>query len=146
MRRLIVLLALALSTSAALAEEWMVRHKVAGSFADTRDAVVMAIENRGLVVNYTSHIADMLQRTGADIGASRRIYDHAEVVEFCSASLSRKMMEADPHNIVLGPAAISIYTLPGEKNTTWVAYRKPLGVAAKLVEPLLSEIAGEAGR
>jgi len=106
----------------------------------------MAIENRGLVVNYTAHIADMLQRTGTDIGASRRIYDHAEVVEFCSASLSRKMMEADPHNIVLCPFAISIYTLPGEKNTTWVAYRKPLGVAAKLVEPLLSEITGEAGR
>jgi len=56
------------------------------------------------------------------------------------------MMEADPHNIVLCPFAISIYTLPGEKNTTWVAYRKPLGVAAKLVEPLLSEIAAEAGR
>ncbi|WP_428826463.1 hypothetical protein ACLIKD_20410 [Azonexus sp. IMCC34842] len=56
------------------------------------------------------------------------------------------MMEADPHNIVLCPFAISIYTLPGEKNTTWVAYRKPQGAAAKLVEPLLSEIAGEAAR
>jgi len=146
MRRLIVLFALALSTGAALAEEWMVRHKVAGNFADTRDAVVMAIENRGLVVNYTSHIADMLQRTGADIGASRRIYDHAEIVEFCSAGLSRKMMEADPHNIVLCPFAISIYTLPGEKNGTWLAYRKPMGAVAKLVEPLLREIAAEAGR
>lgn len=146
MRRLIVLFALVLSTGAALAETWMVRQKVAGSFADTRDAVVMAIENRGLVVNYTAHIADMLQRTGADIGASRQIYDNAEIIEFCSASLSRKMMEADPHNIVLCPFAISIYTLPGEKNTTWVAYRKPQGAAAKLVEPLLSEIAGEAAR
>lgn len=146
MRRLIVLFALVLSTGAALAETWMVRQKVAGSFADTRDAVVMAIENRGLVVNYTAHIADMLQRTGADIGASRQIYDNAEIIEFCSAGLSRKMMEADPHNIVLCPFAISIYTLPGEKNTTWVAYRKPQGAAAKLVEPLLSEIAAEATR
>jgi hypothetical protein len=97
-------------------------------------------------VNYTAHIADMLQRTGADIGASRAVYGNAEIIEFCSASLSRKMMEADPHNIVLCPFAISIYTLPGEKNTTWVAYRKPQGAAAKLVEPLLSEIAAEAGR
>ncbi|WP_428826484.1 DUF302 domain-containing protein [Azonexus sp. IMCC34842] len=146
MRRLIVLFALVLSTGAALAETWMVRQKVAGSFADTRDTVVMAIENRGLVVNYTAHIADMLQRTGADIGASRQIYDNAEIIEFCSASLSRKMMETDPHNIVLCPFAISIYTLPGEKSTTWVAYRKPQGAAAKLVEPLLSEIAAEAAR
>jgi uncharacterized protein (DUF302 family) len=88
----------------------------------------------------------MLQRTGADIGASRQVFAQAEIIEFCSASLSRKMMEADPHNIVLCPFAISIYTLPGETDATWVAYRKPQGGAAKLVEPLLREIAAEAGR
>ena len=74
------------------------------------------------------------------------VYGNAEIIEFCSASLSRKMREADPHNIVLCPFAISIYTLLDDKNGTWVAYRKPLGAAAKLVEPLLSEIAAEAAR
>ncbi|WP_265945028.1 DUF302 domain-containing protein [Dechloromonas sp. A34] len=146
MRRLLILSALALSVGAVSSDEWMVRQKLASPFVDARDAIVMAVENRGLVVNYTSHIGDMLQRTGADIGASRQIYEHAEIIEFCSASLSRKMMEADPHNIVLCPFAISIYTLPGETNTTWIAYRKPQGGAAKLVEPLLREIAAEAGR
>lgn len=146
MRRLVILTALALSTVAAFADEWVVRQKFASRFADARDAIVMAIENRGLVVNYTSHIGDMLQRTGADIGASRQVFAQAEIIEFCSASLSRKMMEADPHNIVLCPFAISIYTLPGEPDGTWVAYRKPQGAAAKLVEPLLGEIAAEAGR
>lgn len=146
MRRLFVLSALALSAGAVPADEWMVRQKLASPFADARDAVVMAIENRGLVVNYTSHIGDMLQRTGADIGASRQIFAQAEIIEFCSASLSRRMMEIDPHNIVLCPFAISIYTLPGETDTTWVAYRKPQGGAAKLVEPLLGEIVAEAGR
>lgn len=146
MRHLVVLSVLALSAGAVPADEWMVRQKFASPFADAWDAIVMAIENRGLVVNYTSHIGDMLQRTGADIGASRQVFAQAEIIEFCSASLSRKMMEVDPHNIVLCPFAISIYTLPGETDTTWVAYRKPQGSAAKLVEPLLKEIAAEAGR
>lgn len=146
MRRLIVLFALFLGASTALAEEWMVRQEIAGNFEDARESLVMAIENRGLVVNYTSHIADMLQRTGTDIGATRQIFGKAEIIEFCSAGLSRKMMEADPHNIVLCPFALSIYTLPGEPNTTWIAYRKPMGSAAQLVEPLLREIAAEAGR
>ncbi|MDP3540131.1 MAG: DUF302 domain-containing protein [Azonexus sp.] len=146
MHRLIISFALALSFSAAVAEDWMVKQKVSGNFEDARDAITMAIENRGLVVNYTSHIADMLNRTGADIGASRKIFEQAEIIEFCSAGLSRKMMEADPHNIVLCPFAISIYTLPGEKNTTWISYRKPMGAAAKLVGPLLKDIAAEAGR
>jgi uncharacterized protein (DUF302 family) len=146
MRRLFLLLAFVLSTANALADDWLVRQKVAGGFEDTRDAVVMAIENRGLVINYVSHIADMLQRTGADIGASRQIFAKAEIIEFCSARLSRQMMEADPHNIVLCPFAISIYTLPGEPGTTWLSYRKPQGSAAKIVGPLLREIAAEAGR
>ena len=146
MRRLFVLIAFALTTHAAFAEDWMTRQKVSANFADTRDAIVMAIENRGLVINYTSHIADMLNRTGTDIGASKQIFDQAEIIEFCSAGLSRKMMEADPHNIVLCPFAISIYTLPGEKNTTWVAYRKPMGGAEKIIGPLLKEITAEAGK
>ena len=146
MRRLLALLVLVSSANLAFAEEWMVRRQVASSFTDTRDAIVTAIENRGIVINYTARIADMLERTGADIGATRRIFDQAETVEFCSAALSRKMMEADPHNIVLCPFAISVYTLPGDKPGTWVAYRKPQGKSAAMVEGLLKEIAGEAGR
>jgi uncharacterized protein (DUF302 family) len=128
----------------ALADDWMVRHKTAASFADTREAIALAIENRGLVVNFTSHIADMLDRTGADIGAAKRIFEQAEIIEFCSAGLSRKMMEADPHNIVLCPFAISVYTLPGDPGGTWVAYRKPQGKAAAMIEGLLKEITAEA--
>ena len=146
MRRLALLLTLALLSRMALADDWMVRHKTAASFADTREAIALAIENRGLVINFTSHIADMLDRTGADIGAAKRIFEQAEIIEFCSAGLSRKMMEADPHNIVLCPFAISVYTLPGDKGGTWVAYRRPQGKSATMVEDLLKEIAGEAGR
>jgi uncharacterized protein (DUF302 family) len=144
MRRLALLLTLALLSRMALADDWMVRHKTTASFADTREAIALAIENRGLVVNFTSHIADMLDRTGADIGAAKKIFEQAEIIEFCSAALSRKMMEADPHNIVLCPFAISVYTLPGDPGGTWVAYRKPQGKAAAMVEGLLKEITAEA--
>lgn len=145
MHRLVLLFALALVSHFAQAEDWMVRQKSAANFADTREAIVLAIENRGLVINFTSHIAEMLDRTGADIGSGRKVFDQAEIIEFCSAGLSRKMMEVDPHNIVLCPFAISVYTLPGDQSGTWVAYRRPQGKAAAMVEGLLKEITAEAG-
>lgn len=143
MRRLAFILGFALFAGSACAEDWMTRKKIDASFDDTREAVTMAIENRGLVINYVSHLGEMLERTGADIGASRRIFGQAQIIEFCSARLSRQMMELDPHNIVLCPFAISVYTLPGEPGT-WIAYRRPAGAARELVEPLLKAIADEA--
>jgi uncharacterized protein (DUF302 family) len=143
MRHLALMLSLVLFAGSTCAENWMVRKKVAASFDDTREAVTIAIENRGLVVNYVSHLGEMLERTGADIGATRRIFGQAQIIEFCSARLSRQMMELDPHNIVLCPFAISIYTLPGEPGT-WVSYRRPTGTASQMVEPLLKAIADEA--
>ncbi|WP_153129970.1 DUF302 domain-containing protein [Dechloromonas hortensis] len=146
MRRPLALLALLFTAGSALADDWMVRRQVGSSFEETREAIVLGIENRGLVVNYTAHIADMLARTGADLGTNRPVFAKAEIIEFCSAGLSRRMMEADPHNIVLCPFSIAVYALPGETAHTWVAYRKPQGKAAPAIEALLGEIAGEAGR
>lgn len=144
--RYILPLILMLNASSLCAEDGMKQQKVNGSFAEVKDSLSMAIENRGLVINYTSHIAEMLGRTGADIGASKKIFEQAEIVEFCSAGLSRKMMEMDPHNIVMCPFAVSIYTLPGEKNTVWLSYRRPFGKAAKLVGDLLEGVVSEAAQ
>lgn len=146
MRPLILISLLILQSTAAMADEWVNRLKVKGNFDEVKESLVMAIENRGLVINYTSHIAEMLGRTGADIGASKKIFDKAEIVEFCSAGLSRQMMEMDPHNIVMCPFAVSIYTLPNEKNTVWLTYRKPHGKAAKLVGDLLDGVVSEAAQ
>lgn len=100
-------------------------HSTKGSFADVKERVVHAIENRGLVLNYTAHISDMLERTGKDVGSERRVYAKAEVLEFCSAQLSRATMEADPRNIVYCPYAIAVYQLPKEPDKVYVSYRKP---------------------
>jgi len=59
------------------------------------ETVIAAVENRGLVVDHTSRVGAMLERTGKDIGRDRRIYLKADVIEFCSAAVSRATMEAD---------------------------------------------------
>ena len=126
-------------------------HSTKGSFADVKERVVQAIENRGLVLNYTARIGAMLERTGKDIGAARQIYGDADMLEFCSARVSRDTMEADPRNIVFCPYSIAIYTLPGDRSTVYVAYRRPgtFGSAQSIqslraVEKLLADIVRDA--
>jgi uncharacterized protein (DUF302 family) len=150
------ILALAVTACAALygtaqaASADVVVRPIKGEFKEVKERVLLAIENRGLVLNYTARIGAMLERTGKDMGATRRIYGDAEMLEFCSARLSRDMMEADPRNIVFCPYSIAIYTLPKEKNTVYVAYRRPgeagseqsvksLRAAEKLVADIVAE-------
>lgn len=124
---------------------------VSGEFGDVRDRVVMALENRGLVLSYTARIGDMLDRTGRDLGNDKPVYGKAEVLEFCSAAISRETMMADPRNIVFCPYAIAVYTLPQAPRTVYLAWRAPpvSGSAAsqhalQKVEKLLAEIVSEA--
>lgn len=122
-----------------------------GSFEDAKEAVEMAITGRGFVINNVSHVGEMLERTGKDLGNARQIFIKAEALEFCSATLSRKMMEADPDNIVFCPYIISLYVLPEKPNEVRVAYRKMqiVGTPAAqkslmAVNDLLAEIIKEA--
>ena len=122
-----------------------------GEFTDVRDRVVMALENRGLVISYTAKVGDMLERTGRDLGRDRKIYSQAEVLEFCSAALSRDTMEADPRNIVFCPYAIAVYTLPQTPGTVYLSYRIPVAQgsgqsirALRAVEKLLTDVTNEA--
>lgn len=122
-----------------------------GSFADIRESVEMAITGRGFVINNVSHIGEMLERTGKDLGGGKQVYLKAEALEFCSATVSRKMMEVDPDNIVFCPYIIAIYVLPQKPDEVRVAYRKTQMVgtpaskkALTEVNELLSEIIKEA--
>ncbi len=108
-----------------LETEYYKFYRIKGSYEDVRVDLDYAITGQGIKVNGVSHISDMLNRTGKDIGRTRKVYDHAEAIQFCSATLSRNMMEADPLNIVFCPYIIFIYSLPGEKNTVYMGYRKP---------------------
>jgi uncharacterized protein (DUF302 family) len=122
-----------------------------GSFDDVKQQLVLAIENRGLIVNHESKVGEMLERTGKDLGVASRIYVRAEVLEFCSATLSRQVMEADARLLALCPYGIGIYSLPGETDRVHLVYRRPpwkgAGAAAQIlqqVDRLLHEIVQEA--
>jgi uncharacterized protein (DUF302 family) len=141
---------LCLPVSAMAAENDAVRFKTQGMFQDVRDSLESAIEGKGLKINHTNKIAEMLDRTGKDIGATRQIYVNGEQFEFCSAIISRQMMEADPHAMVMCPYIVSVYTIPNDKNV-YIAYRKPaasknpaLKKALAEVEKLLTEIIQDA--
>jgi uncharacterized protein (DUF302 family) len=121
-------------------------------FEDARDDLKLAIEGRGLVIDYESFVNRMLERTGKDVGSSRKLYADAQAFVFCSAALSRKTMEADPANLSLCPYSMTVYATAREPGTVHVSYKRPWrpdGSAAskaalKEVEALLDGIAREA--
>ena len=153
LRVTIVALGLLAATSAAAQTDAVIEVKARGSFDDVKQMLVLTIENRGLVVNHESQVGQMLERTGRDIGASKRVYEKAEVIEFCSANLSRQVMEADPRLLAFCPFGIGIYTLPDEPGTVHLVYRRPrldgdgkAVQALKQVDQLLHDIVQEAGQ
>ena len=140
MRSLVLSLILAGAGLAAQAED-VTTYPFDGDFGDATFGLENAIVGRGLVVDHISHVGEMLNRTGADLGAATQIYDNADVYQFCSAVVSRKMMEADPLNIAWCPYGIFVTDRGGE---VLIGYRNmPDGVMQE-VQTLLDEIVREA--
>ncbi|MFN3991449.1 MAG: DUF302 domain-containing protein [Tabrizicola flagellatus] len=133
-------LVFALASQTALAQD-ATTYPFDGSFEDATFAVESAIVDRGLVIDYRSHVGEMLNRTGADVGSEVKIYDQADVFLFCSAVLSRKVMEADPMNIAHCPYGIFVTDREGQ---VAVGYRHLPEGAMQEVQGLLDEIAREA--
>lgn len=136
--------------SAMAADAYTVLFKTQGTFQDVRDSLQFAIEGKGLKINHTNKIAEMLARTGPEIGATKQVYVDGEQFEFCSATISRKMMEADPNAMVMCPYIVSVYTVPND-TSVYIAYRKPgptknpaLKKALADVEKLLNDIIKQA--
>jgi uncharacterized protein (DUF302 family) len=121
-------------------------------FEDVRDDLKLAIEAKGLVIDYQSFVNRMLERTGKDVGSARKLYVDAQAFVFCSAALSRKTMEADSANASFCPYSIMVYATAQDPGTVRVSYRRPWrpdGTAAskaalREVEVLLDGIAREA--
>lgn len=107
---------------------------------DVLFAIEQEIIGRGLKIDMISHVGDMLARTGEDLGAKERVFFRAEVFSFCSATLSREVMEADPANLAFCPYTIFAYTTPDEMDVTHVGHDSfPEGEMQK-VEAFLSDI------
>lgn len=144
---IISVLAGVLCAPPACAAEPIVVSAVVGRYEDIRENLVFAIEGRGLVINNIAHVGDMLARTAEDIGKSKRIYGQSEVFEFCSATASRAMMEADPRNVVYCPYTVAVYTLPEQAGKVFLSYRTlPPGPGLDAASKLLREIMADAQR
>lgn len=112
-----------------------------GSFEDALFGLETAIIDRGLKVDHISHVGDMLNRTGADLGTTTPLFERADIYLFCSATLSREMMEADLMNVVHCPYGI---TLAQTDEGLFFAHRVYPDGPMKKVEAYLSEIVEEA--
>jgi uncharacterized protein (DUF302 family) len=124
-----------------VADGAVVVRAIDGSFEEIRDRVVFAVESQGLVVDHTATVGDMLARTGKDLGETRPIFGKAEVLEFCSALVSRRMVQADPQLLAFCPYGIAVYTLPGDSKTTYVSYRRMVtDVVSPAQRPVLERV------
>ena len=139
MKKLLTTAAFLISTPV-LAED-MVLQDFDGSFDDATFAVESAIVGKGLVIDYVSHVGEMLERTRADIGSDVKVFDAADIFLFCSAKVSREVMEADPMNIVHCPYTVFVIEKDGNVQ---VGHRDYPDGAMQQVETLLSGIVSEA--
>ncbi|SEO06560.1 DUF302 domain-containing protein [Palleronia pelagia] len=133
----IALIALTPGLSAA---QDVVTYDYGGSFDDATFGVENAIVNRGLVVDYVSHVGDMLNRTREDVGGDQ-IFSAADIYIFCSAVISREVMEADPMNIAFCPYGVFAAERDGQ---VMIGYRTYPDGPMDQVETLLDDIAREA--
>ncbi len=121
-------------------------HTTDNDFEWAKENLLTAIANKGLVLSATLHAATMLNRTGPDLGFDKQVYKEAETYLFCKADISHKLVAANPHNIVLCPYAISVYTLTDQPGVTYYSYREPYDKEAAYapVAELLESIVQEA--
>lgn len=139
-RSLIGMIMLSLSIGPTIAQD-AVSTVFNGSFEDATFAVESAIVDKGLVIDHVSHVGDMLNRTGSDVGSDKVIFSNADIFIFCSAVISREVMEADPMNIVHCP--YSIFVTESEDQVV-VGHRNYPDGAMQKVHTLLKEIVAEA--
>ena len=131
--------------------EYKTTQMVKDDYSFVVDAVKGAIGDRGIKINGVNFIGKMLHRTAAAVGATKDIYKHGQAYNFCSSTLSRATMEADPHNIAFCPYIITIYELTNEPGNVYITYRKPLVVgneaskkSLKAIGDLLDDIVKDA--
>lgn len=140
LNRLVAAAALALFAGPAMAGGPHL-YKYEGTFEDAKFALETAIMAKGLVIDSVSHVGDMLARTGRDVGSSVKLFDAADVYLFCSAKVSREVMEADWTNIAYCPYGIFVADRGGEVTIGYQDY--PPGAMDK-VTAFLDEIVQDA--
>jgi len=130
-------------TMPVMAQTQAITYAFDGAFEDATFGVESAILDAGLVIDYVSHTGEMLERTGEDLGADVKIFDAADIFLFCSAVLSRRMMEADPMNVAHCPYSIFVTDRDGQ---VMIGYRRyPDGIMQEVQALLDSLVQGALG-
>ncbi len=124
---------------AAMAGNEAVTHVSPADFEDTAFAVESAITDHGLRIEAVNHVGDMLERTKEDVGGEKTIFAHADIYNFCSAKVSRSVMEADPLNLVHCPYRIFVMQVHGSEEVI-IGYPKMPEGKMQEVEELLESI------
>ncbi len=143
MKRIVLATALAFAASTATADG-LVSYTTDQSFDDVIFGLENAILDRGLLVDNISHVGDMLARTRTDVGSDVTVFTQADVYSFCSAVLSRKVMEADPMNIRFCPYDIFVAETPDRPGQVTIGYRAMPDGPMQEVQTLLDSIAKDA--
>ena len=134
------MIALALPASA----QDVVTYPTEDAFEDATFALESTIIGRGLVIDYTSHVGEMLARTKADVGGTKDIFDAADIYLFCSAAVSRQVMEVDPMNIIHCPYRVFVTDIGGEVKIGYGAMPEgPMQVVQDLLDSIAREAAGQ---
>ena len=137
MKKLIA--AIALVASPAFAQE-IVTYDTDQGFDDVVFGLETAIVGEGLVIDSVSHVGDMLERTREDVGSDVMLYEKADVYSFCSAAVSREVMEADIMNIAYCPYDIFVMVRSDAPDMTTIGYLGYPEGPMKKVEALLDGI------
>lgn len=135
-------LALPLVLAGSLASaQGVVSYDTEQSFDDVVFGLENAILGQGLVVDSVHSVGDMLERTRADVGSDVSIFRHAQVFSFCSAMLSRKMMEADPLNLAYCPYDIFVMVRSDRPEVTTIGFQSYPEGPMKEIQEMLDHIA-----
>lgn len=140
MRTFFLAITLALGATISAAQEASITYTVDQDYDDVIFGLESAITDEGLLIDAVNHVGAMLERTKEDVGATKTIFLKAEVYNFCSASVSRKVMEADPMNLQYCPYGIFVMQTPENPEQTTIGYRTMPEGPMKEVQALLEKI------
>jgi uncharacterized protein (DUF302 family) len=119
-------LLMALTVTPLLADDSPVYTRVVeGAYEDVLAAVKDIIKGRGVNIAHTLPASDMLERTGPDFGHKEKVLNGGEIVEFCSASISHKLIRANPENITICPFSVAVYALASDPGKVHLTSRIP---------------------
>ena len=138
MKRFLMATILCATASIAQAQD-PVTYATEDSFDDVIFGLENAILDQGLVIDHVSHTGDMLERTKAAVGGEVTLFTKADIYSFCSAALSRKVMEINPMNVQFCPYDIFVAQQPGGQ--VMIGYRTFPEGEMQEVQELLDSIA-----